>query len=549
MKDFTQKGLRLFNTHSVRKTVCLTGKWFFTTPENFFAETEVPTCWERYPSLANYRGKGTYTKEVEVERDGYLRFYFEGVSFFARVYFDGRPIGKHYNAYTPFSVVTPYVLRGKHVLKVVVDNRYGFRSALHVPNDYYSYGGITRGVQMEYVGKNYLDSVTLFPEKKGEKWSLRLRVDTIALEKSVEATIECLFGGERRTLGTIKTGAEKEFLLDNLTVEEWSPKSPRLYETTVFLITDEEDDLTERVGFRTVEAREDGFFVGGEKIFLQGVNRHENYNEYGAAVPFAAMKKDLELIVELGANFIRTCHYPNDSLFLDACDELGLLVWEESHSRGLTMWQMKNPLFMRQLQTCGREMIKYHASHPSIVIWGCLNECADTTLKGRRKYKKHIDLIRSLDKSRPVTFASCTPFRTRTLDLEDIVSYNCYFGWTNKKDIETGYPEMYDWIRKQSGTKGKPILISEFGAGAIFGKHGDEKNCEESQAEILRKSVAYYKSRPEIIGICIWQFADVRVDQNYYYCRPEGIAREGLVDRYRRKKKSYFVVQKAYKGE
>ena len=125
---------------------------------------------------------------------------------------------------------------------------------------------------------------------------------------------------------------------------------------------------------------------------------------------------------------IRDSHYPNDELFLDMCDERGIMVWEENHARGLGIDGMNNPNFDQQCENCIREMIGNHYNHPSIIIWGILNECASHTEEGREKYKKQYEQIQSMDKSRPTTSATCQHFKDICLDLPDIVSFNQYPG-------------------------------------------------------------------------------------------------------------------------
>ena len=166
------------------------------------------------------------------------------------------------------------------------------------------------------------------------------------------------------------------------------------------------DDLIDRVGFREVKVSGKDILFNGKKVIIKGVNRHEDYAEFGCAIPIEAMYRDIEIIKSLGANCVRTCHYPNDELFLDLCDENGILVWEEAHARGLKEKQMKHKNFDQQSADCIREMIENHINHPSIFVWGILNECVSNTEFGRSCYAKQFELFKRLDSSRPVSFAS-----------------------------------------------------------------------------------------------------------------------------------------------
>ena len=127
-------------------------------------------------------------------------------------------------------------------------------------------------------------------------------------------------------------------------------------------------------------------YINGKLILYNGVNRHEFDSEMGRAINKEVMEKDIKIMKQFNVNALRTSHYPNDELFLDLCDELGILVWEENHARGLSEEQMRNPNFERQCETCIREMIAAHYNHPSSYIWGILNECASDTEYGRECY-------------------------------------------------------------------------------------------------------------------------------------------------------------------
>ena len=238
-------------------------------------------------------------------------------------------------------------------------------------------------------------------------------------------------------------------------VSEWSNLSPVLYllKTEIFMNGEAKpfDDFIERVGFRTVEVIGHSIFLNGSEIKLKGFNRHEDHAIVGCSIPLQLMINDIEIIKESGANSIRTCHYPNDERFLDLCDENGILVWEENHARGLNLENMQNPNFDVQCADCNREMVENHVNHPSIIIWGLLNECASNTAQGREKYKNQIDQIRSLDSSRPITFASCQNFSDICFDLVDIVSLNIYSGWYTGNDTLEYYEKLYEWIQHNGG--------------------------------------------------------------------------------------------------
>ena len=177
---------RTFTTHRVRRTESLDGIWDFRM-EGFDTQYRlpVPAVWEQHPDFLAHRGHGTYTRRVCVSEAGNLRLVFKGVSHTADVYFDGELVAHHYNAFTPFSAVVRGVSAGEHELRVCVDNTFSEQSALHRPNDYYTYGGITRPVSMERLSDVYVQWVHVTPYCADGQWHARLSVRIANLSEAV----------------------------------------------------------------------------------------------------------------------------------------------------------------------------------------------------------------------------------------------------------------------------------------------------------------------------------------------------------------------------
>ena len=133
--------IRTFATHTIRPQEELSGLWRFSVSGRPSLMAAVPSCWETYPGYGSYRGQAVYSRKIRT--GGNVRLAFEGVSHTADVYLDGAPVAHHYNAYTPFEAVVPNVPAGEHLLEVHVSNEFSEASALHLENDYYSYGGIS----------------------------------------------------------------------------------------------------------------------------------------------------------------------------------------------------------------------------------------------------------------------------------------------------------------------------------------------------------------------------------------------------------------------
>jgi len=551
--------IRTFKTHDVRKQMELTESlWEFEPCAGNYAGQKfpvaVPGCWENHPLFADYRGEGIYRKTFQAQ--GNVRIECKGVSHTATVYLDGHEIGHHYNAYTPFSVVVSDLEPGRHMLEIKADNRFHKDSALHVPNDYMSYGGISRGVVVEELSDLYLEYVHVKTYRENEQWHVQVKaaVNVLKIRQNDEdITIQGKIKDtafEWKLTDTAKKHYEFCTDLKINGIEEWSPETPVLYQVELQMLREDEviDDLIERFGFREICVQGKYILLNGKKLRIKGVCRHEDHPDYGCALPYQTIYNDLVLIRQMGANSIRTAHYPNDEIFLDLCDELGILVWEENHARGLEEDRMKHPLFEEQAEQVIREMIFYHYNHPCIFIWGILNECASETLFGRSCYEKQFRLIREMDDSRPCTFASCKFFGDICFDLPDVISCNLYPRWYVDKPVRDYLNEVYDWIVEDGNGKGKPFIVSEIGAGGLYGCHNayHGKWTEEYQADALSEQVSECLKFSESMGVYIWQFCDVRVSSEWFAGRPREMNNKGVVDEYRRPKAAYGRVKEIF---
>ena len=554
--------IRAFDTHKIRRTRELSGSlWEFSTlpqeGEPVRLKMPVPGCWQNEPETLTYRGRARYEKKFAAA--GNVRLEFKGVSHTAQIRVDGETVKEHYNAYTPFSAVLKKLPAGEHTLEVLVDNSFGPDSALHVPNDYQTYGGITRPVALEELAGQYVSGMHFTSALRDGKWHAAAEVfvenlEEIPFEGSLELrlddqTLACLpvhlEAGEKAVLATPQ--------IPRPDAEAWSPENPRLYLLSAILYGKDGgavDDLIDRVGFREVRTEGKDILLNGRKLSIRGFCRHEDHPQFGCSLPWSAMCRDLSLMRDLGANSVRTSHYPNDELFLDLCDETGMLVWEENHARGLSEEDMRNPNFERQCEDCIREMIGAHYNHPSIYIWGILNECASHTQYGRECYRKQLELIRSLDQTRPRSFASCQFKTDICFDLVDVVSYNIYPLWYHDTPVDVYLKDLYGWVQEETGGSGKPFLITEVGAGAIYGYRTPEKVkwSEEYQAQALEKQLSAILSQEGCSGVYIWQFCDCRVCDSWFHIRPRTMNNKGVVDEYRRPKLAYETVKKMFGG-
>lgn len=542
---------RAFQTHRIRRSYEADAVWEFSS-DCYNGKITVPSCWETIPSMSNYKGDGIYTKKLTF--GGNFRMIFQGAGHSTTVYCDGKQVAEHYGAYTSFhaDMCCDY---GQHEIKIVCNNTYNENTALHKYNDYYAYGGMIRPLIMEELAAAVIEYIHFTPMKKDDAWWGRVEVkitnksDTVRQERLELALEDAVFLKEEIEL---MPNAEeiiiRELPFHNVTA--YSLNHPVLYLISAVLYENGEavDDLMDRVGFRTVEIRGKEILFNGEKLKILGFNRHEDYNSFGSSIPLQGMLRDLALMKEAGANAVRTSHYPNDELFLDLCDELGILVWEEGHARGLKEEHMAREQFLAQSVACAEEMVMQHFNHPSIFCWAILNESVTYTEHAFHCYQTIFDAIAGIDGSRPLTSAAMYYEHDRTFELQDMISVNIYPLWYDEETPESKINRVKESVKKL-GSGDKPFLISEIGAGGIYGYRNDTESkwTEERQAEILSKQLEAVLKDEEIAGVFLWQFCDCRVDEkDWFDKRPRTMNNKGIVDEYRRKKLAYQVVRKMF---
>ena len=331
---------------------------------------------------------------------------FEGVMIAATVYVNGRPAGpEHRGGYTPFSFdVTDLVnAGGENLLSVRVDST----ERADIPPfggavDYLTFGGIYRDVHLRVVGAVYLKDVFAVPK---DVLSERKSVDITATvvnttDEEIEVDLTASVGGgpgAASIAGDLELPARGEakitFGIPGLRAELWDLDSPTLYEAAVEL--ENGDRLSARFGFRTIEFGRGAFRLNGRPVKLRGLNRHQSFPYVGAAAPARLQVRDaLILKQDLACNVVRTSHYPQSRHFLDACDELGLLVVEE-----IPGWQFVGGEAWKQLSLRDvRAMIERDRNRPSVILWGVrINESADD----HDFYAATNALARRLDPTRP----------------------------------------------------------------------------------------------------------------------------------------------------
>ena len=442
---FAEEQLHVPESISQRRIIPLNHDWLYSersSPEaiqpNFndkaFARVNIPHSNKMLPAsgfdekeymfVSVYRKHFRLPKELKGQR---IFVDFGGVMTAARVFINGKDLGEYRGGYTPFSFELTSDINwiGDNVLAVQVDST----ERKDIPPfgnlvDYLTFGGIYRDVNLRVVSQTYIENVFAKPVNVlkedrsvvvrvylSEKWPSG-NFGTLNI-KLLDGTRRIANGGGRLT-----DDAVYEFTLSNLgQIELWDINNPKLY--TVHVSVDNRDNNVDvfetRVGFREAKFTPEGFYLNGKHLKLRGLDRHQTFPFVGQAMPARVQKRDAWILrKELKCNIVRTSHYPQSPHFLYACDEYGLLVFEEIpgwQHIGDKDWQ---DLSVRHVE----EMIRRDWHHPSIILWGVrVNESGDN----HDFYTRTNKLAHDLDDSRQT---GGVRYRYESEFLEDVFTMN-----------------------------------------------------------------------------------------------------------------------------
>ncbi len=563
--------IRCFAEHEKRSVTDLEGMWDFTFLGDLdVAQTDVariayndriavPGCFDATPKYAGCRGLAAYRKRIHFDDATRHRFTFNGVHHRCRVVVvQGEKtitLAEHAGGFTVFSTDSTDHDPGAADLVVLVDNRFDYdRCPTHLDYfDWYHYGGIARGAELSRLGNTWIESVRIdTSDFRSKTVSVRVVCRTDSVSADDEAALAISINDDEISSFPVAFAAgvarvDADFTL--VDAKLWFPDRPAL-NTARFALGD--DDLIERFGIRRVSIEQGEIRINDRPVRLLGVCRHEAHPQFGCGLPKSILVEDIQLIEEMGCNFVRGSHYPQDPAFLDLCDERGICVWSEAIGWQHTAEHLNDPDFINAQVVDIREMVATSCNHPSVIMWGLQNESHSEDPANRRGYETLIGEIRSLDPSRPVTFASNHWPDDLFHDLIDIISINMYPGWY---DGEIGeIPAKIDAIVGSidaSSSGGKPIIISEIGAGAVPGTHDRNKTrwSEEYQAALIDIVIEHlFEKRDRVCGLSLWQFCDCRTSEEVrrILSRPRGFNNKGVVDEYRRPKLAFDVVKSRF---
>ncbi|MBQ8002129.1 MAG: DUF4982 domain-containing protein, partial [Clostridia bacterium] len=449
--------------------------------------------------IEDYRFVSVYRKHFSLGdnyRNRVVRICFEGVATVCSVYVNGQLACEHKGAYTPFEVdITKHILFGEdNVIALRVDST----KHCDVPPegyqvDYCIFGGIVRNVSMTITDKAYIKDAFI----------------TTALNenKAVITSEVTLSEGEDFSVSIIdhegNTVAEGGRTIYVINPHLWSVDDPYLYKVKIQTPT---DIYETRIGIRKFVFTESGVTLNGETFKIMGINRHEQWPWIGRAVPDKLQRRDADMIKQTGFNAVRCSHYPQATAFLDRCDEIGLIVFEEApgwQHIGDEAWQ---DIYKENI----REMIIRDRNHPSIFSWGVrVNESNDNDAL----YSKTNILAHALDPTRP----------THGARRQDTYEHSAYY-----EDIYTAH---YIYPENPIHT---PFLVTEH-SWDCWGNGYGVPGATDEQALAFTKDFAdkvnYYYKNSKCAGGFAWSMFDY--DNEVNYTKTNNVFYSGLYDIFR----------------
>lgn len=517
----------------------------------------VPGCWNAMSRWYDKRGTGFYRRTFEIREDAVNAFLvIDGCGLRSRYWLDGRELGMQVMPWILFELPTGPLKAGRHVLEAAVDSVVDNTKTKLFWDfyDFYPYGGFYHGVRLEM--------------QTAPVEIRRILVRTRDYRRGL-VELEAVYAteGPEDFIGSVSFdgGLPTDILFRNHRAQVnvpgfklWTPEHPNLHTVA---IASSDGRATARFGIRQVSTVGGRITLNGQGIYLKGVNRHESHCEFGVTTPRQLMYEDIMNVKGMGGNFIRGSHYPQCEVFLDLCDELGVLVWEESLGWGNEPKQLNDPEFRALQEEETRLTVRNSINHPSVIISGFLNEPYSGLPECKSLVDRLIDVIRAEDSGHLVTFACSHTGADISHGKTDLIALNTYPCWYND-EMETGTSEemrtkirqCFDRLVKGFRKKyvdNRPIIISEIGVKADYGAHdprGRAQYTEEFQAEYTQTMLEELFANTNLSGVAVWQYSDCRT-----YTRTKGLRNRsygvntgGLVDLYRRPKMAVEAVRRCF---
>ena len=525
---------------------------------------KVPGDWNtQRADLYRYEGTIWYRTLFEQPRQPGKRYfvYFGAANYASVTGLNGHILGKHVGGFTPFNYeITDYLRPGSNSLVVKVDNRRHLQDVPTIDYDWWNYGGITRDVLIVETPETFIRDYCIRLAKVEEPANAKAAKKAAAALKKYGRTIEGWIQLDGSKASQTVTIAIPELKLSTQVSTDangyaefsfrakvglWSPESPKLYDIN---LSCETDSMSDRVGFRYIEARGNELWLNGKRIFCRGVCIHEEkpFNAGGRSCTVEDARTLLGWVKELNGNFVRLAHYPHNETMIRTAEEMGIMVWSEIPVYWFIDWANKDTYANAENQLV--ENITRDRNRANIIIWSVANETP--VVPGRLEFLSGlVDKAHELDPTRLVSAAMEKNYIDKTTltcndplaAKVDLMSFNEYVGWYD------GNADKCDRVNWSFAIK-KPVFISEFGGGALAGRHGDkyQRFTEENQEYLYQKSVGMLSRIEGLAGTTPWILKDFRSPKRFLTGIQDDYNRKGLVSEYGQKKKSFAVMQTWY---
>ncbi len=514
-------------------------------------QLKVPGDWNsQKEQLYYYEGSIWFKKSFDhqiSEKNNRVFIHFGAVNYQADVYLNGKKLGRHIGGFTPFNFEATHLIREKdNFLIVKVDNKRKKESVPTLNTDWWNYGGITRDVKLVETPANFIaDYFIHLDPNDPNKIKAKITLDgTQKKGKEITLNIPAL-AIEKKSVTNEKGTVSFEIAADS--INYWQLDSPHLY--GIHLST-AEDHINDQIGFRTIKTKGADILLNGKSVFLKGISIHEESPLRGGR---GHTKEDAKQLLtwakELGCNYVRLAHYPHNEHMLRLADQMGMLVWEENPVYWTIDWE--NEVTFANAKQQLATLISRDKNRASVVIWSMANETPTSAARNHflerlATFTKTEDptrlisaaLEQSNDQNNPLVRTISDPFASQV----DILSFNQYIGWY---DGTIEKCQNIQWDIPQN----KPVIVSEFGAGAKFGLHGTkaERWTEEYQAYLYKESLKMIDKIDQLRGVSPWILIDFKSPRRVLPEVQDGWNRKGLLSEKGEKKQAFYTLQAYYR--
>lgn len=442
--------------------------------------------------------------------------------------------------------MTDKVKEGDNFLVLEVNNTRTPDAIPAMSFDWWNYGGITRDVMLVCVPRIHMSDYSIQLDKYKKDL---IHVSVTLSEAQAGHNIQVLIP-ELNIHVSLETDADGVAKADIKAkkLQRWSPESPKLYNVT--LISDSEQ-IKELIGFRNLYVKGEDIYLNDRPIFLRSISFHEEIPQRrGRAFSEADAVMLLSEAKALGANMIRLAHYPQNEYTVRLAEKMGFLLWEE-----IPIWQgidFNNNTTRQKAGVMMSEMVIRDKNRCALAFWGIANETA--TSEPRNEFLKFLkENCQKIDTTRLIVAAFDLAFFNRQtqkfemadtiISILDVVAVNKYMGWYHDWPVA---PNKAVW----NVAPGKPLIISEFGGEALYGKHGDAAKksswSEDYQAQLYKDNLQMFEHIPNLRGISPWVLFDFRSPFRFHPNQGGEWNRKGLVSDQGQRKKAWFIMHDYY---